>query len=174
MPSAVGDERAGAGTAPGPDRHAVVLRPVDEVGDDQEVAGETHLHDGLRFRTRAARDRRGRFSLALRCVRIELREAPLQAFAARGRADIRRGRRRPASGIAAAAILPSSSVRLQRLAISTLLASASRNVGEQLGHLRLRLEVLLGAEMTRPALIGQHVAFGDADARLVRAEFVAA
>ncbi len=27
------------------DRHAVVLRPVDEVGDDQEVGGEAHLGD---------------------------------------------------------------------------------------------------------------------------------
>ena len=41
----VGDERAGAGAAAGTDRHAVALRPVDEVGDDQEVAGEAHLDD---------------------------------------------------------------------------------------------------------------------------------
>ena len=45
----IGDERAGAGAASRPDRHAVALRPVDEVGDDQEVAGESHLHDGLRL-----------------------------------------------------------------------------------------------------------------------------
>ena len=50
----IGDQRAGAGAAAGPDRHAVALRPVDEVGDDQEVAGEAHLHDGrgLEFEAR--------------------------------------------------------------------------------------------------------------------------
>ena len=42
----VGDERACPGAAAGTHRHAVVLRPVDEIGDDQEVAGEPHLHDG--------------------------------------------------------------------------------------------------------------------------------
>ena len=40
-----GDQRARARAAARPDRHAVVLRPLDEVGDDQEVAGEAHLHD---------------------------------------------------------------------------------------------------------------------------------
>src|SRR5262249_48113083 len=41
---AVGDERACARTATGPDRNAVALRPVDEVGNDQEIAGKSHLH----------------------------------------------------------------------------------------------------------------------------------
>jgi hypothetical protein len=39
------DQRARSRTAARPDRHAVVLRPLDEVGDDQEVAGEAHLLD---------------------------------------------------------------------------------------------------------------------------------
>ena len=43
----IGDQRARAGTAPGTDRHAVGLGPVDEVGDDQEVAGKSHLDDGV-------------------------------------------------------------------------------------------------------------------------------
>ena len=37
----VGDERAGAGAASRPDRNAVVLRPFDEVGDDQESSRGT-------------------------------------------------------------------------------------------------------------------------------------
>ena len=41
----VGDERAGAGAAARPDRNIVVLRPFDEVGDDQEVAGKLHPLD---------------------------------------------------------------------------------------------------------------------------------
>ena len=39
----VGGHRPGAGATAGADPDAVVLRPVDEVGDDEEVAGEAHL-----------------------------------------------------------------------------------------------------------------------------------
>ena len=41
----VGGHRAGARAAARADADAVVLRPVDEVGDDEEVAGEAHLQD---------------------------------------------------------------------------------------------------------------------------------
>ncbi len=42
-----GDERAGAGPASRPDRNVLRLRPFDEVGDDEEVAGELHLDDDV-------------------------------------------------------------------------------------------------------------------------------
>ena len=38
----IGDQRAGAGAAAGADRNALRLRPLDEVGDDEEVAGIFH------------------------------------------------------------------------------------------------------------------------------------
>ena len=41
----VGHERADAGAAPRPDGNAVLARPCDEVGDDEEVAFEAHLAD---------------------------------------------------------------------------------------------------------------------------------
>ena len=41
----VGDERARARAAARPDRDALFLRPLDEVGDDQEVAGIFHARD---------------------------------------------------------------------------------------------------------------------------------
>ena len=44
-PHGVGDHRPGARAAAGADPDAVVLGPVDEVGDHQEVAGEVHLGD---------------------------------------------------------------------------------------------------------------------------------
>ena len=47
MVSDVGDERAGARAAPRPDRNALRLRPFDEVGDDEEIAGELHPHDDV-------------------------------------------------------------------------------------------------------------------------------
>src|SRR5207237_9708151 len=42
----VGDERPGTRAASRADRYAVRFRPVDEIGDDQEVAGKSHLDDG--------------------------------------------------------------------------------------------------------------------------------
>src|SRR5207302_10315548 len=44
-PQRVRDQRSRARAAPGPDRDAVALRPVDEVLDDEEVPGEPHLED---------------------------------------------------------------------------------------------------------------------------------
>ena len=41
----VGDQRAGAGAAARPDRNALRLRPLDEIGDDEEIAGIFHALD---------------------------------------------------------------------------------------------------------------------------------
>ena len=38
----VGDERARARAAPRPDGNALRLGPLDEIGDDQEIAGKFH------------------------------------------------------------------------------------------------------------------------------------
>ena len=43
----VGDERARAGAAPGSDGDALRLRPLDEVGDDQEIALIVHAGDDI-------------------------------------------------------------------------------------------------------------------------------
>ena len=45
-----GDDRARARAAARPDRNVVGLGPFDEVGDDQEVAGEPHAGDDRRAR----------------------------------------------------------------------------------------------------------------------------
>ena len=42
-----GNDRPRAGSATRTDRNPVVLRPFDEVGDDQEIAGEAHLDDDV-------------------------------------------------------------------------------------------------------------------------------
>ena len=49
----IGDQRAGARTAPRANRHAIVLGPLDEVGNDQEVAGKAHLNDGAQLEFQA-------------------------------------------------------------------------------------------------------------------------
>ena len=49
------DQRAGARAPTRPHRDAVALGPVDEVGNDQEVAGKAHLRDRLQFEIQARR-----------------------------------------------------------------------------------------------------------------------
>src|SRR6266478_8358284 len=44
-PEAVRGERPGRGAAAGPDGDPLLARVMDEVPDDQEVAGESHLLD---------------------------------------------------------------------------------------------------------------------------------
>ena len=64
----IGDQRTRAGTAARAHRHAVLARPADEIGDDQEVSGEAHGADDAEFQLQTrlvGRDarRRGRHAL---------------------------------------------------------------------------------------------------------------
>ncbi len=43
----IGDQAAGGAATPRADRNIVILGPVDEIGDDQEVAREPHLLDAV-------------------------------------------------------------------------------------------------------------------------------
>ena len=45
----IGDQRSGARTAARADRHAVLARPTDEIGDDQEISGESHGADDAKL-----------------------------------------------------------------------------------------------------------------------------
>ena len=57
----IGHQRSGAGATPGADRDAMLLGPLDEVGDDQEVAGEIHLVDDPDFQFQPGAVSRGAF-----------------------------------------------------------------------------------------------------------------
>ena len=167
---AVGDQRTGAGTPARPDRHAVVLGPVDEVGHDQEVTWEAHLQDGLALEDEALVVFRPALGAHFG-VRIQLGEANLQPFLrlideifanGHARRDREIGQEVLAQRHRDVATLGNFQRVFQRL----------RQIGEQLRHLGLRLEILfLGVEL-RPPRIAQHVAFGNADARFVGAEVV--
>ena len=74
-----GDDRAGARAAARADRNALRLRPLDEVGDDQEVAGEAHLDDDV--------------ELEVEPLAVGLRRRAPGAIAGRLRQPPRRGRR---------------------------------------------------------------------------------
>ena len=174
MPSAVGDQRTGARAAPGPDRHAVRLRPVDEVGDDQEVAGEAHLHDGLRSRTRGARGSAARLPRARR-VRIQLLRgaAPGPSRASLPQVVVERDPCRASETPAAGSCRVRAS-RLQRLRDLDALASASGMSANSCAISACVLKYCSGVKQLRPALVGQHIALGDAHARLVRLEVLGA
>ena len=43
------DQRPGAGPTSRPDRNSLFFRPANEVGDDQEVTGKTHVADDAQF-----------------------------------------------------------------------------------------------------------------------------
>src|SRR5262249_10706149 len=49
----IGDERTRARAAPRPDRNAVRLRPLDEVGNNQEIAGIFHAFDDIELEGQA-------------------------------------------------------------------------------------------------------------------------
>ena len=63
----IGHQRAGARTAARPDRNALRFRPLDEIGDDQEVAGIFHLHDDAELEGEALADS------VRRCARAPVR-----------------------------------------------------------------------------------------------------
>ena len=73
----VRDERAGARAAARPDRDAVLLRPVDEVPDDEEVAREPHLLDDAELDPAALAVLVG---IELDAARGELAEPALEAL----------------------------------------------------------------------------------------------
>ncbi len=50
-----GDDRARARAAPRPHGNALRLRPLDEVGDDEEIAGELHFDDDVELEGEALR-----------------------------------------------------------------------------------------------------------------------
>ncbi len=162
------DQRARAGAAARSHRDAVRLGPVDEVRDDQEVAGEAHLRDRLQFKVQP-NGVLGSLAVSLLGVLVQGGEPSLHAFARQRAAVVvqrHAGRRR----IVRQAGLAELEFEVAALRDGQGVGERDRHVGEQGRHLGLRLEVLLLGEAARPARIGQCVSLGDADARLVRPE----
>ena len=159
------DQRTGTRTAARTDRDVLALGPVDEVRDDQEVAREPHLQDhaelGLQPRVvdLAALARRERGLL----------QPPGETLArllAQPRFDRVFAGHRECRQRVFAELEFDVAARRQRDRV----ADRVGDVGEQLRHLRRRLQVLLSAVLLRPLRIVEHAAGGDAHARLVRLE----
>ena len=138
-----GDDRAGARAAARPDRNALRLRPLDEIGDDQEIAGETHVDDDVELEGEA-----------LAVVLLVASGARPCAARRAGQALARPGgaapdpRRPPRLG--------DGEARQDRLARQRPIGAAHRDldavfgrlgqIGEQLAHLGARLEPMLGRQ----------------------------
>ena len=136
-----GDDRACARAAPRSDRDPLRLRPLNEVGDDEEIAGELHVDDDVEFEGEALR------IVLLRASRGQpMRgEAGAQALA----------RLTPELLLLVESVAANNRKagqdRLSRrrtigAAHCDLHASLGRlgEIGEQFGHFRARLESMLG------------------------------
>ena len=155
----IGDERAGTRAAAGAHGNAVRLRPLDEVGHDQEVAGELHLGDDV--------------ELEVEALDVVLPRAALDE-AARGEPLLEARMGLDAQFLRLVAVREARQDRCARLdAVGAAHGDLDRvldrlgNVGEERRHLLLGLEVMLGREAA--AVLGdQHLALGDADQRVMR------
>ena len=159
-----GDERARARAAPRPDRNALRLRPFDEVGDDEEIAGELHVDDDVELEGEAlcvvllgvsgGEPMRGE-ARAQALARLTPELLLLVESDAAGNRKARQDRLSRRGPIGAAhGDLDAGLGRLGQ-------------IGEQFGHFRARLEPMLGRQA--PALGRRHHrAFGDAEQRVMR------
>jgi hypothetical protein len=171
MPSEYRHQRSRARAATRSYRNAVGLRPVDEVRDDEEVARESHLDDGLRLEFEPVAVARPRL-VALRALRIEGLQPLLEAR----------------SGLRAQVVLDGFAVRRGEIRQAALaqrelegaapgdlhgVLECSGQICEELRHLHLCLEVLRGVEFLRAAAVAQHIALRNAHACVVRAVVLA-
>ena len=146
----------------------MLLGPVDEVRDDQEVTRESHLHDDVELELESllvvlAREARGGRML----------REPLDETVARVRADeavervLARHRKRRQEILAEAELEIAAHGKLDRV------LDELREIAPERGHRLGCLEVLLDRILARPFRIGEHASGVDAYARLVRLEIVA-
>ena len=166
----IGDQRAGARATARPDRNAMRLRPFDEVGHDQEVAGELHALDNAELELKPL----AILLLGVAFGQPDRLEAHRQAFACLPAQFLHLG----LLGIVARA----GEARQDRRALLRIVGAAHgdldgvvdrlRQVGEQHRHFGLALQVIVGRQP--PAVVGgNHRALGDGDQRVMRVEIVA-
>ena len=157
-----GNHGAGARSTAGTNRNALRLRPLDEIGDDQEVAGKAHLLDDrqLIFQPLAIPRPAGLVGTG----RIHAPRQPLprhrrQGFGLRGAfTHLRAHRQQRFAGLRHNRAAPGDRDRI---------VAGFRQVGEQRPHLGSGFEPMVGGN---PAaiLLRQHPAFSDAEQRIMR------
>ena len=160
-----GDQRAGAGAAARPDRDALRLRPLDEVRDDQEVAGIFHPLDDVELEIEPLPVILGG-AAGREPVHGDALLEPLDRLAAQLRALVDRG-----------LVLADREARQDRRQRARPIGAAPRNldggsdrfrqVGKHRRHFGAGLEPVLGGELAAVG-VGDQPAFGDRDQRVVR------
>jgi hypothetical protein len=167
----IGNQRTGTGTPAGADRNPVFLAPIDEVGHDQEVAGETHLHDGIRLDLEPGFVG-GALALAYLRIRVKQRQTNLQP-----------PRRLMAEMVVKRHALWRRELRQIVLAERDLDIAAAgnldrvfhrlRQIGKQRHHVSRGFEILFLGEGFWSARIAEHITLGNAHTRFVRLEVIA-
>ena len=165
----VSHQRAGTRAPARAYRAAVVFGPVDEVTDDQEVAGESHVQDHIDLEVQA-RHVLGAFLLAQLGVRVQVQQPPFEPLM-RGMAKVSVNRQAHAIDLRRRVVGQHgfAQLQLQVAALGDLnrVGQCRWYVGKQPAHLRLAFEVLLARELAHAPGIAQNFAFRDAHARFV-------
>ena len=160
-----GGDRTGTRATAGADRDRRGLRlgPLDEVGDDQEVAGEAHLLDDAEFVVEPVA-----IDLALRLVRRWLHgvEALFQPLLRHGADGFGLGHALADLGADRQFGLLGFRHDGAHAGDGEGVVAGLGQVGEQLAHHRRRLEPVLGGDAAALAL-GHGAALGDAEQRVV-------
>ena len=159
-PQRVGAHRTGARASPGTDPDAVVLGPVDEVGDDEEVAAETHLGDHADLEVgllaNVVGDAGGVTELQ---ARLDLLDEPRRLVLALGNVEHRH------VGAAALGELDVAPLRDQQRVVTGLTQAVL--VLPEVPHLGGGLDVVAVAVEPEPLGVRHHAAAGDAQEMLV-------
>ena len=157
-----GGDRPGARAAAGPDRDGLRLGPLDEVGDDQEVAGEAHLVDDAELVVEPRAVGRARRLLQLQRVEPDLQ-------AARRHVAHRLGLGHAGADLGADRQLGLAAFRHHGAAAGDgqRVVAGLRQVGEELAHGLGRLEPVVDGDAAA-VLLGQRPPLGDAEQRVMR------
>ncbi len=169
MVSDPGHQRARAGAAARPDRNALPLRPLDEVGDDQEVARIFHAGDDVEFEGKPLliilRGHSRCETVNLQPSRQALLRLPAQLGSLRAcgirSVGARSHREHRQNGFARH--------RPEGAALGDLdgRGEGFRNVGKQHRHFRPRLETMVWRQLLAIGL-GDEPAAGDTEQRIMR------
>ena len=155
-------QRSGARAASRTDRNVVRLGPLDEVGDDHEIAGKAHRRDHVQLERQPRAIR-----LACGLVRPHRRKPgrepllghrPQRLFLAAARPHLRTDRQQRLARLGHHRAAPGDRQRV---------VAGLRQIGEQRPHRLRRLEPLLRRDPP-PVALGHGAALGDAQQRIVR------
>ncbi|MGY3265119.1 hypothetical protein ACVWZN_001192 [Lysobacter sp. HA35] len=157
------DQRARTGTAARTDRNALLLTPVDEVRDDQEVTGEPHLDDDVELGFQARRVVLFRAAVRRRHFVEPLRQSFARTVTQPGFDRVVARHRECGQRVLAELHLDVAAQRQRERVVDRV-----RHVGEDVDHFLAGAQELLRAVFARTLGVVEHAAGRDADARFVR------